>query len=85
MKALGYREDDQSPAGGGQAKGMVPGVFRLPAPDAEPLPRVTRTALEWDGAYDYREIDPATGATVALGSVAELVRLTHSDREELRL
>lgn len=75
MKALGYREDDQ---------GRVPGVFRLPAPDAEPLPKVTRTALLWDGAYAYREIDPATGATVALGSVMDLVRLTHPDREELR-
>lgn len=74
-RALGYAED---------APGLVPGVFRLADPDPAPLPPRTRTALVWDGRFDFEEIDPATGATIARGSVLALVKLTHPDEEELR-
>lgn len=62
-------------------------IYALAEPDLEPLPRPTRTEVVWDegpaegGRTEKRwtEIDPATGAVLATGSVP-----LHSDREELR-
>lgn len=42
--------------------------FRLAVVDVEPLPPVTRLALEWDGCR-YAETDPATGHTLTVGGL----------------
>lgn len=41
---------------------------RLAEPVSEPLPRPSRTVLEWDGA-DWMEWNPATGEIIATGTV----------------
>lgn len=43
--------------------------FALGDLDAEPLPKPSRAALEWDGAR-WAEIDPATGTVLAIGDAA---------------
>lgn len=50
--------------------GWRDGVFHLPEPDHEPVPRPARCALVWRGPR-WVEIDPATGHVVGRGRVAE--------------
>lgn len=45
-------------------------VFALAEPDAEPLPRPTRSALVWQDA-EWAEIDVETGAILCRGTTAD--------------
>lgn len=43
-------------------------IYALSPPDPEPLPRPTRTVVDWRDR-EWTEIDPGTGAVLAAGTV----------------
>jgi len=59
-------------APGYAAEAPAASPFALAPPDPEPLPRLTRVALEWDGT-NWAEIDPANGLVLDFGTEGKTI------------